>query len=68
MPEGVLDAVARALRLDDGERTSGPRRPRGGPKCRPAPVGPRREYLRKRRAGELGTPVAQLLREIRELS
>lgn len=44
---------------------------RSGSLARPevpaCPCRPHRDYLRKRRAGEPGVPVAQLLREIGEL-
>jgi transposase len=49
------------------DRAGEPERLQRVPKYRPTLVGPRREYLRERRAGEPGAPVAQLLREIREL-
>ena len=49
------------------DRASEPQRLQRVPKYRPTLVDPHRDYLRERRAGEPGVPVAQLLREIREL-
>ncbi len=48
-------------------RATEPERLQRVPKYRPTLVDPHREYLRNRRAEEPGAPVAQLLREIREL-
>lgn len=48
------------------DRASEPERMHRVPKYRPTLVDPHRDYLRRRRAEELGVPVAQLLREIRE--
>ena len=49
------------------DRASEPERLQRVPKYRPTLVDPHRDYLRQRRAEEPGVPVAQLLREIREL-
>jgi hypothetical protein len=49
------------------DRASEPERLQRVPKYRPTLAGPHRDYLRKRRAEEPGTPVQHLLREIREL-
>jgi transposase len=49
------------------DRASEPERMQRVPKYRPALVDPYRDYLRKRREGEPGVAVRQLLREIREL-
>jgi transposase len=49
------------------DRASEPERLQRVPKYRPTLVDPHRGYLRQRRAEEPGVPVAQLLREIREL-
>jgi transposase len=48
------------------DRASEPERLQRVPKYRPTLVDPYRDYLRKRRAGQPGVPVQQLLREIRE--
>jgi transposase len=48
------------------DRAGEPERLQRVPKYRPTLVDPYREYLRERRGGEPGVPVAQLLREIRE--
>ena len=48
------------------DRASEPQRLQRVPKYRSTLVDPHRDYLRKRRAGEPGVPVQQLLREIRE--
>ena len=48
------------------DRAGEPGRLQRAPQYRPGLVGPYRDYLRKRRAGEPGVPVQQLLREIRE--
>jgi hypothetical protein len=68
---GLLDC-ARRLNLSLNtikryDRASEPQRLQRVPKYRPTLVDPHRDYLRKRRAEEPGVPVAQLLREIREL-
>jgi transposase len=49
------------------DRASEPERLQRVPKYRLTLVDPHRDYLRQRRAEEPGVPVAQLLREIREL-
>jgi transposase len=49
------------------DRAAEPERLQRVPKYRPTLVDPYRDHLRKRRAEQPGVPVAQLLREIREL-
>lgn len=67
---GLLDCARRlGLSLNTVkryDRASEPERLARVPKYRPTLVDPHRDYLRKRRAGEPGVPVQQLLREIRE--
>jgi len=68
---GLLDC-ARRLNLSLNtvkryDRADKPERLQRAPQYRPTLVDPYRDYLRKRRAGEPGVPVQQLLREIRGL-